>query len=228
MFAIIIFLYSFASVRNEKRKVNRPVIEFLDEGNLFITDGTVNKLLIQNREGFSTIGEDKLVLNRLEHVLNDNEMIDKAQVYITIDGELKAEVKQKVPVARVFNNGISFYIDYNGDNMPLSDNYTARVPLVSGNIKEGNRRQLNKLCKFIYKDEFLHKNIIGIQVLSNGNIKMMNRNYNYEIDFGEMVNIERKFNNYKAFFQKAVQDGSINNYDKVNLKFTQQVVCTKN
>ncbi|HEU4497334.1 MAG TPA: cell division protein FtsQ, partial [Flavobacterium sp.] len=33
---------------------------------------------------------------------------------------------------------------------------------------------------------------------------------------------------YKAFFQKAVQDSLINNYKTVNLKFTQQVVCTKN
>lgn len=228
MFGIIIFLFSFASARNEKRKVRQPVIEFVNEDSLFITSQAVNKLLIQNLEGISTIGKDKLVLNKLEHILDDNEMIDKSEVYVTIDGILKAEVRQKTPIARVFNDGNSFYFDYKGNRMPLSDNYTARVPIVSGVIDEIKSKDLNKLFQFIYDDEFLRKNIIGIQVLPNGNVKMMNRNYNYEIDFGKVANIERKFNNYKAFFQKTVQDSSINYYNKVNLKFTQQVVCTKN
>jgi cell division protein FtsQ len=36
-----------------------------------------------------------------------------------------------------------------------------------------------------------------------------------------------KFKNYKAFFQKAVLDSSLYNYKKIDLRFTQQVVCTK-
>jgi cell division protein FtsQ len=56
---------------------------------------------------------------------------------------------------------------------------------------------------------------------------MQNRNYDYTIDFGKIINIDRKFKNYKAFFQKAVLDSTLNNYKKINLKFTQQVVCIK-
>ena len=51
--------------------------------------------------------------------------------------------------------------------------------------------------------------------------------YNYKIDFGRTINIESKFKNYKAFFQKAVQDSSISKYSMINLRFTKQVVCTK-
>ncbi|WP_306353729.1 cell division protein FtsQ/DivIB [Flavobacterium sp. '19STA2R22 D10 B1'] len=228
MFALVIFLYSFTSRRNEQRKVLPPVVEFLDGDNLFVTREAVNKLLIQNSDSPLSIAKDKLDLNKLEHTLESQDMIQHAEVFIGIDGALKAVVKQKTPVARVFEGGDSFYVDYEGGRMPLSEYYTARVPLVSGEINEKNNVGLNKLFKFIYEDEFLQKNIIGIQVLPNGGVKMMNRNYNYEIDFGKTVNIERKFDNYKAFFQKAVQDSSINNYKKVNLKFTQQVVCTKN
>jgi fructosamine-3-kinase len=53
---------------------------------------------------------------------------------VSVDGVLKAVVEQKTPVARVFANEGSFYIDYEGNKMPLSANYTARVPLVSGEI----------------------------------------------------------------------------------------------
>ena len=154
-------------------------------------------------------------------------MIEKSEVFVTIDGVLKAVVKQKTPIARIFDENGSFYIDYQGTVMPLSDEFTARVPLVLGEINNANNVELNKLLRFIYDDEFLKKNIIGIAVLSNGGLKMTNRNFNYEIEFGSIINVERKFNNYKAFFQKAVLDSSLYNYKKINLRFTQQVVCTK-
>ncbi len=66
-----------------------------------------------------------------------------------------------------------------------------------------------------------------MQVVPNGSLIMQNRNYDYTIDFGKIINIDRKFKNYKAFFQKAVSDSTLNNYKKINLKFTQQVVCIK-
>ena len=121
----------------------------------------------------------------------------------------------------------SFYIDYEGNRMPLSTISAARVPLVSGDINEKNSKDLGELFRFIYNDDFLKKNIIGIQVLPSGALLMMNRNFDYQIDFGNTIHLKKKFDNYKAFFQKAVQDSSINKYKKINLRFTQQVVCTK-
>jgi len=79
----------------------------------------------------------------------------------------------------------------------------------------------------INEDEFLKKNIIGVQVLPNGSLVMANRNYDFRIDFGRTINIERKFKNYKAFFQKAVSDSTLTKYKRINLKFTKQVVCIK-
>jgi cell division protein FtsQ len=45
--------------------------------------------------------------------------------------------------------------------------------------------------------------------MPNGSLKMQNRNFDYEIDFGQTINMETKIKNYKAFFQKAVLDSSI-------------------
>jgi cell division protein FtsQ len=79
----------------------------------------------------------------------------------------------------------------------------------------------------IYDDDFLKKNIIAIEIMPNGSLKMLNRNFNYQIDFGTIINAERKFKDYKAFFQKAVLDSSLYKYKKIDLRFTKQVVCTK-
>jgi cell division protein FtsQ len=56
---------------------------------------------------------------------------------------------------------------------------------------------------------------------------MTNRNFDYQIEFGKMINEKSKFKNYKAFFQKAILDSSLYKYKKINLRFTNQVVCTK-
>ena len=227
MFALVIFLFSFTSKRNNDRKLTKSEVVFVNGENLFVKAETVNKLLIENKQDASSIRKDKLDLNKLEKSICKSPMIEKSEVFVTIDGVLKAVVKQKTPIARIFDENGSFYIDYQGTVMPLSEEFTARVPLVLGEINKANSVELNKLLRFIYDDEFLKKNIIGIAVLSNGGLKMTNRNFNYEIEFGSIINVERKFNNYKAFFQKAVLDSSLYNYKKINLRFTQQVVCTK-
>lgn len=227
MFALVIGLYSFTSQRNAHRKLAKSVVVFTHDSDPYIRQEAVNKLLIENRNDAKSIRKDKVDLNKLEKSIDSNPMIEKSEVFVSIDGVLKAVVKQKTPVARVFDESGSFYIDYQGNTMPLSEEFTARVPIISGEINKANRTELNRLLRFVYDDEFLKKNIIGIQVLSNGSLKMLNRDFDYAIDFGKTINIEQKFGNYKAFFQKAVTDSSLYKYKNINLKFTQQVVCTK-
>jgi cell division protein FtsQ len=221
------FLYSFTLKRNGERKLTKAKVEFVGENQLFVTQETVNKLLIENNSDAQSIRKDKLDLNRLEKIVNANAMIEKSELFVSIDGVLKAVVKQKTPIARVMDESYGFYVDYEGNAMPLSAISAARVPLVSGKINKESSKDLCELFRLIYNDDFLKKNIIGIQILPSGGLIMKNRNFDYQIDFGSTINVEQKFNNYKAFFQKAVQDSSINKYKRINLRFTQQVVCTK-
>ena len=228
MFSLVIFLFSFSSYRNNSRKLTKSMVVFVGEDAPFVNQETVNKLLIENNSNAKSIGKDKLDLNRLEKRLNSHEMIEKSDVFVSITGVLKAVVKQKTPIARVFDGDHSFYIDCKGNKMPLSANFTARVPLVSGGINKKNSAKLAELFRIIHNDEFLKKNIIGVQIMPNGSLKMLNRNYNYQIDFGGTVRMNAKLNNYKVFFQKAVLDSSLNKYKTIDLRFAQQVVCTKN
>ncbi|MGO4822701.1 MULTISPECIES: cell division protein FtsQ/DivIB [unclassified Flavobacterium] len=227
MVVLVIFLFSFTSKRNQNRKLSKTKVVFVGDNALFLKRETVNKLLIEKNENASGIQKLNLDLNKLEETLDSNAMIEQSDVFVSIDGVLKAVVKQKTPIARVFDGERSFYVDYEGGTMPLSDNFTARVPLVSGVINKKNNEELATLFRVIYDDDFLKKNIIAIQIMPNGSLKMFNRNFDYQIDFGRMVNVERKFQDYKAFFQKAVLDSSLYKYKKIDLRFTKQVVCTK-
>lgn len=223
----LIFLYDFTGKRNGERPIKRAEVAFSKGQSQFLTIQTVNKLLIENNRGVQSIHKENLDLNRLEQTVNAHPMVEKSEVFLSIDGVLKARVKQKTPVARITSANGSFYLDYQGNEMPLSEVRSARVPLVSGSIGSVSNKKLGELFRIIYRDDFLKKNIIGVEVLPNGDLLMENRNYRYKLDFGKPVNMKRKFANYEAFFQKASGDSLIARYKTINLKFTQQVVCTK-
>lgn len=227
IFVGIIFLYSFALHRNEHRKLVKSKVEFIGNEKLFVTHEMVNKLLIENKSDASSIEKVALDLNDLEKNINKHNMIEKSEVFVSIDGTLKAIVKQKTPTARVFENNVSYYLDYKGTKMPLSESFTAHVPLVVGNIDGKNKEKLGDFIRVIYDDNFLRKNIISVEILSNDDIILKNRGYDFDIVFGKLINEELKFRNYKAFFHKTIEDSTINKYRIINLKFTKQVVCTK-
>ncbi len=100
---LVVFVFSFSNQRNNARNISEMTIEFEDEDRLFISQKTVNKLLIQNIDSVTSIDKDTLVLNKMESILLENPMIKNAEVYITIDGILGVNVTQRKPVARVKN-----------------------------------------------------------------------------------------------------------------------------
>ncbi|EIJ39033.1 hypothetical protein JoomaDRAFT_2037 [Galbibacter orientalis DSM 19592] len=222
----LIFLYSFSNKRNENRVLSKNCrIEFLNDDGHFITRNTVNKLLIQNQDSLTSVSKEKLALNNIEESLNANAMVQVADVYVSITGEIGAKIRQRTPIARVAGNQ-SFYIDMDGEMMPLSPVHSARVPLITGTGLKKSMSDLYELAKYIYFDDFLKKNIIGIHQNKN-HFELKLRTESFVVDLGEMKNLSAKFNNFKAFYQKGLHDKTLDSYKVVNLGFDNQVVCTK-
>jgi cell division protein FtsQ len=194
---------------------------------MFLTHQMVNNLLIQNLGGSSRIQKDKVDLNTLENTLNHHEMIEKAEVFSTIDGFLNTRITQKTPILRVISDDDSYYLDKKGDRISLSTNFSARVPLVVGEISKEKRKSYLNLFNEINNDNFLSKNITGAQIMPSGNVVLTNRSFDFKIAFGKPINVKKKLKNYKAFFHHAIKDTLIKEYKEINLMFTQQVVCKK-
>lgn len=220
------FLFAFSKYRNDHREVLKPNIEFVGENKLFVTDATVSKLLIQNQQSITGQPKEIIDLNELEIALNSNPMIKKAEVFMSVNGELSAEIEQKRPIARVSTNA-SYYIDDEGSFMPLSSNYSARVPLVVGDLKKNDLSIIYKFAKMVDKDEFLKKHVIEIRQNNDKTLDFKIRKSDFIVHLGTLDKLEKKINNFKAFYQKALKDKVLDNYKLVNLKFDKQVICTK-
>ncbi len=223
---LVVFLFAFSSARNSVRKVSEPNIKFLGDENLFITHEAVSKLLIQNEQSVSNTAKEMIDLNDLESALNANVMIKRAQVFIKADGTLIAEIEQKKPIARVSTNA-SYYIDDDGSYMPLSTNYTSRVPLVTGFVVKNELNNVFAVAKKVQSDAFLQTHVTEIHQNENGSIDLKFRLNDFKIQLGSLDKLDKKINNLKAFYQKAMKDSTLNSYSVVNLRFDKQVICTK-
>jgi len=226
LLVLVVFLYAFSNARNTTRKISKPYIQFIGDENLYITHETVSKLLIQNQEPVTNKPKEIIDLNRLESALNSNPMIKEAQVFIGIDGLLTAEIEQKKPIARVSTNA-SYYVDDQGSYMPLSTNHTARVPLVTGMVMKNDLANVYAIAKAIQSDAFLKKHVIGIHQNENKSIDLKFRLNDFIVELGSLTVLDKKVNNLKAFYQKAMRDKTLDDYSVVNLKFDNQVICTK-
>ena len=165
LLVMIVFLYGFAAHRNAKKTSDDVTVIFENGENLYISYETVNKLLIQKLNTSGLQPKENINLRQLETYLGDHEMVENAEIYLTLSGELGAIIKQRTPVLRVACDKEAYYYDTQGKRMPLSDNYSARVPITADTISEEGGDELLVLSRIINEDEFLKKQIIGIDRL---------------------------------------------------------------
>ena len=102
-------------------------------GNVFIDEEEVLKVI---KHGYGDIRDVHIVevdKDSMERVLIKNPVIKSAQVYYSLDGNFHVEITQRTPVLRVMS-GEGYYVDEDGEMMPLSGKYSARVVVATGNV----------------------------------------------------------------------------------------------
>lgn len=225
LLGLCVFLFAFSHKRNQTRKVEHVEVNFEAGHNLFITTEAVNKLLTQNNQEVTGRDKEILILKDLEKRLDANPMIANAEVYLTLNGILGANVRQRRPLARV-QAAQSYYLDDTGEIMPLSSVYSARVPIVNG-LSKDQVAEVYPLLLLMRDDAVLKKQIVGISRDRDGHYVLKPRIMKYEIQLGRLDRLQEKVSNYKAFYGKAVKDKSLETYATVDLRFKGQVVGVK-
>lgn len=244
---LIIVTLGFVNKSNSETIFSKPIINIdYETENRFISEDAVLSQII------STVDTGALLLNQydvasIEEKLNKNHSIKSAQVYKTINGKLIVNVKQRRPIARIFSKNGSYYIDEKGNLMQLSNKYSARLLVVSGNVNEPfakrykfNYKLLNdtlknktmlddiyKLTNYIDKSDFWKAQIEQVIVNKMSEFELIPKVGNHKIVFGEIENLEGKFEKLMIFYKKGLSKTGWNEYSEINLKYKNQVVCKK-
>jgi len=167
--------------------------------------------------------------NAIEEAILTNQLVKKANVYVTNDGAIKASIEERKPILRVMaSSGEDYYIDDDGDKMPLSKRFTAYLPVAAGAIKEDYAKtDLYKFALFLYENKFWNAQIEQIIVLPNKDVKLIPRVGDHQIVLGNLDGYAEKLDKLFTFYQNGLNESGWNKYSVINLKFDKQVVCTK-
>jgi cell division protein FtsQ len=221
------FLYGFSNQRNSQQTITKSVVKFQSNEPYFLTEEIVNKLLIQNNAIVKKQAKSVIDLYKLEEQVLESPYVEKVSLFITVDGNLNTVIKQREPIARILNGNSSYYIDSQAVKVPISENYSARVPVISGISNEKEVSSLIVLLNKIVDDDFLSKEIIGIELRAQNEYMFTVRSGNYRINFGDLTEIDSKIKKLKAFYSKVFLDSTIHKYKTINIKYHNQVVGEK-
>ena len=144
-----------------------------------------------------------------------------------VGNKLFVSVKQKEPVARVITNDSIFYLDKNSNFMSLSKLHSADVPIIFGFNQFSDLDYLTKISLMIRDDKFLNQNITQIIINDNQEINLKLSGLNTFIELGHNNKLEKKIQNLKAFYNRAIRKNDLEKYKEVNLQFENQVVAVK-
>jgi len=221
------FLYGFSNQRNSQQIITKSVVKFQSKEPYFLSEQIVNKLLIQNNATVKKQAKSVIDLYKLEEQVLENPYVEKVSLFITIDGKLNTFIKQREPIARILSGNSSYYVDSQGVKVPISENFSARVPVISGISNENEVSKLMVLLNKLVNDDFLSKEIIGIEFKDQNEYIFTVRSGNYRINFGDLTDIEKKTKKLKAFYSKVFLDSTIHKYKTINIKYHNQVVGEK-
>ncbi len=251
--SLVIYLVAglwFVTKRNNELVCKTIQVQVVDSSeNSFITSRSIRQVIDQ--KGRSPIGKTMHSINtyELEKRISTMMSVRDVQIYKTSNGVLSVKVKQRRPLVRIFNHkNQSYYIDEQGLILPLSDRFAAHVLVVNGNIKEPFPVKANQnvmqwdtsvirreplICKifdfarYIADNDFWNAQITQVYVDDSNNIELVPRVGSQLILLGSFDNYEKKLKKLKMFYEKALPAMGWNKYKMINLKYSNQIICTK-
>lgn len=205
--------------------------------NIYILDSTkasfVSKKDIVNiltRNNINPVGERmrRINLTNIEELLRKQHFILDAECYKSTDDELNIEILQRLPIMRIIShNGENYYIDAQGNEIP-NINYSADVIIVTGYVsKNYAKKHLLTLGKLLQTDVFWDSQIEQIYIEPNGEMKIIPRVGNHVVLLGKPHDIQNKLKKLKFFYNNVLSQVGWNKYTKIDMQFSNQIVCTK-
>ena len=219
---LVFMMYlSLSSIENKYCSLSNISIE--SDENSFITTELIVSYLKENKLYPDSIKLDDFSFAKIENLLINHPSIKKANVYSDWNGKVSIYLEQRQPIVRIQIDKGGYYLDEDGLKMPLSNQYTARKMLLTGDINSLNKDEIFLISKRIYRDTFLNKQIVQIDV-KDSELSLFNR-IGEQIEFGKIKNINEKFMKLMMYYKY----GNIKNveYKKINIKYKNQIVCIK-
>ena len=206
--------------------------------NFFVDKKDIMKLLISNAGGNPV---DKPTgsfdLRSMEAILQKDIWVKSAQLFFDNNEKLQVNVLEREPEARVFTTaGSTFYLDTSVAILPLSDKFSARLPIFTNcplnryllNTADSSLlRGILAVSISIQKNPFLMAMIDQVDITPQRTFEMIPKFGNTVIVFGDATDAEEKLNKLQLFYKEVVVKAGWNKYTEINVRYKNQVVAKR-
>ncbi|MBR5333043.1 MAG: hypothetical protein IKV32_07095 [Muribaculaceae bacterium] len=201
-----------------------------DQGGLeFVTVDDISHE-IQNENGqFLTKKVGEINTHKIETQLNAIDKIERANCVFFNNSRLRIDVMPLVPVARIFDDKGSYYINREGKKMIADPRYRVDVPIVVGNFdKQFPAVSILPLLSYITNDSTWNSLVSSVKISPrNRDIIIVPMIKGHVINFGDTTMIENKFARIKTMYKEVLPVKGWNFYDTISVKWRGQVVATR-
>lgn len=242
------YMVIFTNLEHRRAKCSGLDIEVLkvDEDSL-ITHKQVKDLINNHFDSLTERSLESISISKIEETLKNDPFIKEVDVFVTMNRKVKVKILSYNPLVRVIINGSqSFYLDSKGYFVPVKPHHPMHVVLTNGNINTripdsaiAQNLHFKKLNNFSVIEEIfnLAKQISANQFL-NAQVEQIYRNQDNEYELipkigdqliilGAASKVERKLKKLEAIYTQAIPKSGWKTYKAINLKYENQVVCSK-
>ena len=187
---------------------------------------------------------NRIEMRKVQQYLNNNPWIEQSSAYIGLNDTLIIQAKEYEPVLRVFNrNTQSVYVTAEGMVLPSSDHYTPRMLLANGAYDfpiwkhacpvtdslyaDSGLQEALHIALAIQRDPFLNGSIGLIHRNSRNEYELMVNNLDARVVLGDTCLVDTKLARLKTLLEKYLGTDELNGYKTLNLRYKNQIVCTK-
>ena len=243
----MIVLLSFTAKKSEEVLCHTVKVVVTDSTlNRFVQAEQIKKMLLAKNDKIHGYPLKDINTKETEEMLARLPFTREVDVFKTMDGTLHVEIKQRRPIVKIFNMlGESYYIDEEGFIVPSSGRYSAHVLVANGYIrdtfkpdhsvnllktsleKKSPLYDIYTLAKFIDSKPFWKSQFEQLYVNGKKQYELIPRVGAHVILLGTAEDYEYKFRKLKSLYRSAFNKLGWNDYEYINLKYKNQVICTK-
>ena len=247
-FVYLFLVFGFTGDKNHEVLCKELKITLADSINSgFYKKSDIEKIVLSS--DFKVLGYPLCEINtrEIESRLLEKPYLKSAEVFYNVEGSLFVKITQRKPVVRIITYaGNTFYLDKEGYILPERGNFVPHILVANGYFSEDNslKNVINieaikdkkkysewydalDLANFINSDEFWKAQIVQIYLNREQDIELIPRVGAHQIILGSAQNYEEKFSKLRILYAEGLKYQGWNNYEIINLKYTNQVICTK-
>lgn len=218
------------TIRNKSQVSGLRVVVNYNNADTLITSTCIKQILSEEmswilRQTVKEIDEESITKCVLQ-----SPYIEDCRTSVSVNGIVMVKAKQRRPIVRMLLNGQEFYLDRQCHRMPTSEEGSGNVIVAnaaSDKCTNDDALRLYHVAKYL--DENQDYGILFDQIYldEHKDICLIPKLGDHVVIIGDLENMDKKMLNLCSFYKSSMSQMGWETYSSINLKYNNQVICTR-